>query len=74
MDPKLDTTTAVLLVIAALIFGTLFIARLVVKLSRFKHDLDIYNMEKSRTTGAERKHYKQERRRLWLSLLPFYRR
>lgn len=74
MDPKLDPTTTVLLVILILIFATLFIALLVSKLSKFKHDLDIYNMEISRTTGAERQHWKRERRRLWLSLLPFFRR
>ena len=74
MDPKLDTTTTVMLVLVILIFATLLIALLVSKLSSFKHDLDIYNMEIARTTGAERQYWKRERRRLWLSLIPFVRR
>ena len=74
MDPILDPTTAVLLAILIAIFAALFLGWLIPKLLRFKHDLDIYNMEISRTTGAEQKRWKQERRRLWLSLLLFFRR
>lgn len=37
----------------------------------FSRELRYLNMEIGRTTGAERRHYIQQRRRLWLSLIPF---
>lgn len=73
MPPEIDSKTIVLAAILIAIFAALFLGWLIPKLLRFKHDLEIYNMEISRTTGAERQHWREERRRLWLSLLPFYR-
>lgn len=40
-------------------------------INRFSQELRRLNTEIQRTTGAERKHYIRQRRRLWLSLLPF---
>ena len=37
----------------------------------FSRELKYLNGEIGRTTGAERWHYIRQRRRLWLSLIPF---
>lgn len=37
----------------------------------FSHELRYLNNEIGRTDGEEREHYIRQRRRLWLSLIPF---
>ncbi len=69
----MDPVTKLLLAIAILFFGSLFLVALVMKIGAFTRELDQINMEIGRTTGRERQYWKRERRRLWLSLLPFYR-
>lgn len=39
----------------------------------FSAELRLLNIEINRSEGAEREHYLRQRRRLWLSLLPFVR-
>lgn len=39
--------------------------------SGFSRELRYLNMEIKRTQGRERKYYIRQRRRLWLSLIPF---
>lgn len=39
--------------------------------NEFSSELRYLNMEIKRTRGDERRYYKWQRRRLWLSLLPF---
>ena len=74
MNPELDTFTNVLLVIVIAFFAILILVGLTIKINKFRHELDYLNCEIGRTEGAEREHWKREKRRLWLSLLPFYRR
>lgn len=74
MNPELDTFTNVLLVIVIAFFAILILVVLSMKINEFRHELDYLNCEIGRTEGAEREHWKREKRRLWLSLLPFYRR
>ena len=74
MNPELDTFTNVLLVIVIAFFSILILVGLSMKINEFRHELDYLNREIGRTEGAEREHWKREKRRLWLSLLPFYRR
>ncbi|MGN0492012.1 MAG: hypothetical protein ACI4F7_00035 [Acutalibacteraceae bacterium] len=69
--------TDVLSVIACallLIAAFLLIIRLVLFAEEFRHKLKIIKMEINRNTGDERLHWQHEKRRLWLSLLPFHRR
>lgn len=40
----------------------------------FLPDLRYLNSEIRRTSGREKEHYIKKRRRLWLSLLPFFKR
>ena len=52
----------------------LLILRLVFRLDSLKRDIRYINMEIRRTRGSERKAWQKEKRRLWLSLIPFYKR
>lgn len=58
------------IIVLALFVLVCVLARLVTDFSR---ELRILNIEINRTEGAEREHYIRQRRRLWLSLLPFIR-
>ncbi|MBQ2856812.1 MAG: hypothetical protein IJE78_06770 [Bacteroidaceae bacterium] len=74
MTPELDAFTNVLLAIVIAFFAVLILVGLTMKINEFSHELDYLNREIARTEGAEREHWKREKRRLWLSLLPFFRR
>lgn len=74
MNPELDAFTNVLLAIVIAFFAVLILVALTMKINEFSHELDYLNREIARTEGAEREHWKREKRRLWLSLLPFFRR
>ncbi len=74
MNPELDAFTNVLLAIAIVFLAVLVLVGLTMKINDFSHKLKYLNCEIGRTEGAEREHWKREKRRLWLSLLPFYRR
>ena len=74
MNPELDPFTNVLLAIVIAFFAFLILVGLTMKINEFSHELDYLNREIARTEGAEREHWKREKRRLWLSLLPFFRR
>lgn len=57
--------------IAAVFFLSLIVFGFTSFLSDFSLELKYLNMEIGRTEGAERKYYIRQRRKLWLSLLPF---
>ena len=69
-----DPVIIILLAIMILFVAALLIVGLVMKLNGFTRELDYIKREIQRTTGAEQLRWKREKRRLWLSLLPFYRR
>ena len=69
-----DPVIIILLAIMILFVAALLIVGLAMKLNGFTRELDYIKREIQRTTGAEQQHWKREKRRLWLSLLPFYRR
>lgn len=73
MTQELDAIIAALLAIVLVFFAIIFLAALIIKIDGFCHELDYINQEIRRTTGGEQEYWKRERRRLWLSLLPFYR-
>ena len=74
MNPELDPFTNVLLAIVIAFFAVLILVGLTMKINEFSHELDYLNREIARTEGAEREYWKREKRCLWLSLLPFFRR
>jgi len=74
MYSEINLRVDILLIVIVLFFVVLLLIGLTIKINAFIHELDYINNEIRCTTGVERKHWKREKRRLWLSLLPFYRR
>jgi len=66
-----DTELYWLVGLVAAFFLILLLFGLVSFINDFSQELRYLNNEIRRTDGAERKHYIRQRRRLWLSLIPF---
>ena len=66
-----DTALYWLIGIVAAFFLILLLFGLVSFINDFSSELRCLNNEIERTTGAERRHWIRQRRRLWLSLIPF---
>ena len=73
MIPEIDTLTIALLAIVIAFFVIALLVGVTIKIIDFRHELNYLNREIARTVGPEREYWKQERRHLWLSLLPFFR-
>lgn len=73
MSPQLTPAYYAILAVIILFFGTLFLIAIVIQLKRFFWELNYINREIARTTGEEQRRWRKEKRRLWLSLLPFRR-
>lgn len=74
MPPDKDIAIIIILAVIILFVAVLILVGLAVKLNEFSRERDYIEREIQRTTGAEQRHWKREKRRLWLTLLPFYRR
>lgn len=68
----LESEPLIIGIISVIIF--LIALYLGIRISNFKDELDYINTEIYRTRGEERTHWQHEKKRLWLSLIPFYRR
>ena len=66
-----DTELYWLIGIVAVIFLLILIVVFAQFINDFSRELKYLNNEIGRTTGAERRHWIRQRRRLWLSLIPF---
>ena len=64
----------VLVVLIVLIIAFLLLLRLVMINDTFRHELKYIKMEIRRSAGKERRYWLHEKKKLWLSLIPFYRR
>ena len=73
MSNENEYTTLVILITTVIgaFFAVLIISGLVIFFSDFRKELRYINFEINRSTGGERYYWKQKRRRLWLSLIPF---
>lgn len=60
------------LVILAILAVTAFFGAFLPWLMEFRRELRFINMEIRRNHGRERAHWEKKKRRLWLSLLPFF--
>lgn len=69
-----DPVTIGILIVLVLIVGGLLVAKLTQTIGSFRKELYYVNVEIRRSIGAEKAYWKREKRRLWLKLLPFYRR
>ena len=72
-ESNLDAGIWFLVGIVAIFFLILLLFGLVTFINDFSSELRYLNNEIGRTTGEERKHWIRQRRRLWLSLIPFVR-
>ena len=66
-----DTELYWLIGIVTVFFLILLLFGLVSFINDFSRELKYLNNEIRRTEGAERRHWIRQRRRLWLSLIPF---
>ena len=66
-----DTELYWLIGIVAVFFLILLLFGLVSFINDFSQELRYLNNEIGRTTGGERRYWKRQKRRLWLSLIPF---
>ena len=73
MNPEFYPVINLLFGIIVLFFAVLLLGGLVMRICEFYIELEYINLEIRRTTGEAQRVWKGERRRLWLSLLPFYR-
>lgn len=70
LTSDIDTLNGLIgIVIVIVLIGAMI--RFALFIHDFSSELRYLNMEIERSEGAERRHYVRERRRLWLSLLPF---
>lgn len=60
-----------LIIIIAAFFLIVLLFGLAQFINDFSRELRYLNNEIERTTGSERRYYIRQRRRLWLSLIPF---
>lgn len=74
MNTPLDTATMAMLVFVMLFLAFGIMVSLAMKISDFYKELQYLKREIGRTEGAERQYWLREKRRLWMSLIPFCRR
>ena len=66
-----DTKITVMIIIAAIIIVPILLFAFADFISNFSRELQYLNCEINRSVGKERKYWLRQRRRLWLSLIPF---
>lgn len=74
MNPEVDVFTNVLWAIVIAFFAIMLLVCTTIKINDFSRELDYLKREIARTEGEDREYWKRKKRRLWLSLLPFFRR
>lgn len=72
MPPAHDLPIPLLIAIA-LVLGFFLFVSIFLKIRTFRKELTYINKELRRNTGASRKYWLEQRKKLWLSLLPFRR-
>ena len=71
MQGNQDVGTEILVAMAIIVVLFVLVYVLARFVTDFSRELRILNVEIERTEGEEREHYIRQRRKLWLSLLPF---
>ena len=68
-NPDTESWILVGIIAAIILFGLL--VGLCIFINDFSHKLKYLNCEIKRTDGFERRYWKRQKRRFWLSLIPF---
>ncbi|MBO5953101.1 MAG: hypothetical protein J6Q53_03135 [Oscillospiraceae bacterium] len=71
MFARLDSSSRLLLLGICLFFGTFLFSTVYSKIKQFRETHRYIRQEIRRSSGAERRYWMQEKKQLWLSLLPF---
>lgn len=74
MTLELDPFTRILLTITVIIFGVFVFLCLYQWFFEFTSELRYLNAEIKRTQGKEKRYWICQRRKLWLSIIPFIKR
>ena len=74
MNPEISLLLKGAVAIVIIFFTLALAIGLIKNVYSFRHELNYIKREIARSEGDQRKHWEKEKRRLWLSLLPFYRR
>lgn len=69
----MEDITIWLFVIIVGFFGIILLAKLAMWMNEFSKELRFLNNEIGRNDGEERRYWIVQRRRLWLSIIPFVR-
>lgn len=72
MPPENDAVVNVIIVGIIVFLSVILLISFVIKIEEFTRTLKYINVEIGRTKGEVQKYWKKKRRRLWLSLLPFF--
>ena len=64
----------IITVLAATALAFLLLLKLGIFIDNFRRELKYIKMEINRSDGGERRYWKHQKKKLWLSLIPFYRR
>ena len=73
MMNNIDSIVGVVFLLIIAFLFILLIIGFAIKVNSFSQKLDYIKMEIQRSRGEERRYWIREKRRLWLSLLPFCR-
>ena len=68
-----DAAFRLLIFLFVIFVVTLLLAWIAKLIKDFSRELHYLNMESDRTEGEEQQYWLEEKRRLWLSLIPFVR-
>ena len=64
----------IITVLAATALAFLLLLKLGIFIDNVRRELKYIKMEINRSDGGERRYWKHQKKKLWLSLIPFYRR
>ncbi len=68
---EINANTGLILGVVGAFFLLALLAKFIISFQRFSQELRYLNTEIARSKGEHRQYWKQQRRRLWLSLLLF---
>lgn len=66
-----DKELWILIALFGCLIGFVILVKFVMWINDFSHELRYLNNEIGRTDGSEKRYWKRQKRRLWLSIIPF---
>ena len=69
----MDELISILALLVGAVLFVLLVVRVILWALEFRRELAYVKMEINRTEGEAQKYWKRRKRKLWLSIIPFYR-